>query len=407
VPQLSFSPGLHPLYAVASIALLAIIADALRRVVPFYRRELLIEKQTRLTPLDGLRGILCFGVMYHHSAITHAFLKTGRWEETPSVFYVLLGQTSVAFFFCITAFLFWGQALDRKGEISVVAFLRGRWFRVVPLYVFAAAAALYLVRSQIHWSRHSTKLGVAEMGLMGLICWGKIGTADVNMANAGVIWTLQYEWIFYLALPALAMLVKAGKPWRILLVAMALWVLQGLDVDMDFKAYFLSGILAAHTARTPKLATALRSIYVSILLVIMVIAMPPRIFNSPGWLPHILGGYGWLPLIWTTLIFIPIACGNSLFGILNYPGLRLMGMVSYSVYLLHGFFLRQSTPFLKKALAQGDMRYWLAILTLACAVLLCCSITYRCIEWPFIRLEKRMRSLPTVASQRARSDSQI
>ena len=105
------TPALHPLYAIAGMGLLCLLADGLRRVVPFYRRELGVEQATRLTPLDGLRGLLCFGVMFHHAAITHAFLRNGQWEETPSVFYVMVGQTSVALFFCITAFLFWSRAI--------------------------------------------------------------------------------------------------------------------------------------------------------------------------------------------------------------------------------------------------------------------------------------------------------
>ena len=376
-----FAPGLHPLYAVGSIAALALVGDVFRRVIPFYRRELAVEAATRLTPLDGLRGILCFAVMYHHAAIERAFFITGRWEETPSVFYVLLGQTAVAFFFCITAFLFWGRALDRKGDIPPIAFLRGRWFRIVPLYVFTCVAALFLVRTQIHWSHHATWLALGKMALMGLVTWGKIGNTDVNMINGGVTWTLQYEWAFYIALPALAILLKAGSGWRILLLALAFGVVQGIDKDVDFKSFFLVGILAAHVARMPVIATVLRKFYVSIVALGILIVMP-LIVN---------GGYYWLPLILTTLVFVPIACGNSMFGILNYAGLRLLGTISYSVYLLHGMFLYVGRPYLQQALQRGDHHYWVGIFATAYVVLVFCSMTYRWIEWPFIQLEKRLR----------------
>jgi peptidoglycan/LPS O-acetylase OafA/YrhL len=376
-----FSAPLHPLYAVGSIGLLAIGAGTVYRLVPFYRRELMVEQKTRLTPLDGLRGILCFGVMFHHAAITHAFLQTGRWEETPSVFYVLLGQTSVALFFCITAYLFWSKALSSGGEIAPFSFLRGRWFRIVPLYAFACIVVLFILRSQIHWSRHSTWRSVGKMCLGGLCSWETIGKADVNMVNCGVTWTLQYEWAFYFALPALAMLVRAGNGWRIALIAIACWVIGGVDQDVDFKAYFLSGILAAHVARMPRTAAVLRTFYVAIALLAL-LAITPLL---------VPGGYGWWPLIITTTVFIPIACGNSIFGILNLSGLRFMGLVSYSVYLLHGIFLYQCRPFLRQQLSHGDFSYWRGVFVLACGVLMFCSITYRLIEWPFIQLEKMLR----------------
>ena len=191
---------LHPMFAVLSIALVSLLAWLIGRLVPFYRRELLVEDITRLTPLDGLRGLLCFGVMYHHAAINHAFLTTGVWEETPSIFYRLLGQSAVALFFCITGFLFWGRALARQGDLAPLPFYRGRWFRVVPLYVFTMLLALVLAHRQINWHRLHTYRCIGEMGLMGLMSWSNIwtgkGAADVNAVNAGVTWTLQYEWGF-------------------------------------------------------------------------------------------------------------------------------------------------------------------------------------------------------------------
>jgi peptidoglycan/LPS O-acetylase OafA/YrhL len=380
-----FAPGLHPLYAIGGIGSLALLADLFRRIIPFYQKELRVEAATRLTPLDGLRGILCFGVMYHHAAITHAFLVTGRWEETPSVFYVLLGQTSVALFFCITAFLFWGRALDRGGDIPPFAFLRGRWFRIAPLYLFTCLAALYLVRSQIHWSRHGTWWALGKMALMGLCKWEQIGKADVNMVNGGVTWTLQYEWVFYIALPALAMLAKTGGAWRIVFLAAACWIFCGVDQPVNFEAFFLSGILAAHVARQPRIAPVLRSFCVSIVLLGILSVMPLLV----------AGGYGWDPLILTTIIFIPIACGNSMFGILNYSGLRLMGTISYSVYLLHGMFLYTGRPLLHDALLRGNNQYWLAVFAAACVVLMFCCMTYRLIEWPCIQFEKRFRIAET------------
>ena len=64
-------------------------------------------------------------------------------------------------------------------------------------------------------------------------------------------------------------------------------------------------------------------------------------------------GYGWAAFVPTALIFAPIACGNSLFGLLNLRPLRLMGVVSYSVYLLHGIGLYLARPLLTRAMADG------------------------------------------------------
>jgi peptidoglycan/LPS O-acetylase OafA/YrhL len=362
------------------MGLLCVVADGLRRAVPFYRRELSVEAATRLTPLDGLRGLLCFGVMFHHAAITHAFLQTGRWEETPSVFYVLLGQSSVALFFCITGYLFWSRALAQNGNVPLWSFLRARWFRIVPLYWFACAAALWIARKQIDWSQPGSGVELFHTLCMGLFTWSSVGGADINMINAGVTWTLHFEWAFYLALPALGLMTQGGF-WRIAFLLIAWSLIGGVAPASEPALLFITGILAAHIARWPRVVAVMRRFYVSIAVLIVAGVMPLVVS----------GGYGWVPLQLTTLIFVPIACGNSIFGILNLPGLRMMGVISYSVYLLHGIFLYQGRPFLRQMLAHGNNGYWAGVFMLALAVLLFCSLTYRFIEWPGIQFEKRFR----------------
>jgi peptidoglycan/LPS O-acetylase OafA/YrhL len=371
---------IRPIYFAMSIALLGVAADLLRRIVPFYRQELKVEAATRLTPLDGLRGLLCFGVMYHHAAITQGFLASGVWTLPPSAFCLLLGQSSVAMFFCITGFLFWSRAIAHQGNLPVWSFWRGRWFRIVPLYLFTCAVVLWIARKQIHWHQHATHLGLGRMALMGLNAWGPLYNFDPNLINAGVVWSLQFEWVFYLALPAIAPMVRDGGGWKILLVFAGLKSLQGWMNPPDMTFFFLTGILAAHVARLPHVTAILRRSVVSIFITGIAIAMPFLLDQ----------GYGWLPLLLTTLIFVPIACGNSLLGVLNWSGFRMMGVVSYSVYLLHGIFLYESRGWLK-AHVHTNTQYWFAILGLACIVLIGCSVTYRLIEWPAIQFEKRLR----------------
>ena len=87
-----------------------------------------------------------------------------------------------------------------------------------------------------------------------------------------------------------------------------------------------------------------------------------------------------------------IACGNDLFGILNVSGLRLMGMVSYSVYLLHGVSLFLARPELARAKhGGGAWHYWTWVAGLALATLVASLLTYRWVEWPFIVYDRRFR----------------
>ena len=155
----------------------------------------------------------------------------------------------------------------------------------------------------------------------------------------------------------------------------------GVNVNLDTKFFFVSGMLAAHLARMPRVTAALRTFFSAVVVLVLLLMMPRALHT----------GYGWRATLITTAIFIPIACGNSLFGVLNFSGLRLMGVISYSVYLLHGMIFYTTRPFLGRMLERGEYQYWAAVVALAFVVLLCCCLTYRCIEWPLIQMEKRLR----------------
>jgi hypothetical protein len=50
-----------------------------------------------------------------------------------------LGQMSVALFFMITAFLFWGRVLDRGKTIDRTEFIVSRLYRLYPVYLLMVA----------------------------------------------------------------------------------------------------------------------------------------------------------------------------------------------------------------------------------------------------------------------------
>jgi peptidoglycan/LPS O-acetylase OafA/YrhL len=256
---------------------------------------------------------------------------------------------------------------------------------LVPLYIFICFLAIVITFNTLHWTQSSTYLLLAKMALMGTRPWGESSLPTVR-ENAGVVWSLGYEWAFYLFLPALAMVVQGNAPTRILFIFAGL-----LAVSTHNRLFmFFPGVLAAHAARVPTIARRLKSGYWSLLVIASATALPFATGDEQSWPAFFL----------TTMIFIPIACGNTLFGLLTLRGLRLMGIVSYSVYLLHGTSLFLATDFLgrvKHGGPNGTLNYWLCVDALACITLIVSICTYRWIEWPFIKLEKRFRKAPSTA----------
>jgi peptidoglycan/LPS O-acetylase OafA/YrhL len=79
----------------------------------------------RISNLDGLRGFLAFGVLFHHAAIYHRYLQDGQWVLPPSRFYSLI--------------------VAERGRPNWIQLYTGRIFRIGPLYLFALAVMPLIV----------------------------------------------------------------------------------------------------------------------------------------------------------------------------------------------------------------------------------------------------------------------
>ena len=388
------------LIIVSALLTAAIVLRSVRAL-----RHEIDHSSARLASLDGLRGLLCVGVVIHHAAITEAMVRTGvAWPRAESGVLELFGHAAVAFFFCITGFLFWGRVVEHGFRFGWLAFYRGRVMRIVPLYVLMAALAATLLLTDrsadaISASRLAGFFG--EVFSFGFQNWSPIdvGTRAIRTESfdAGVHWTLRYEWMFYFALPLLAPLARGWRP--LLIVAIAVWgvVATGSSRALPISLMFGVGMLAAYAVRSPRGVDAMKSGAAS---VVVMVAVGLLLICSRPW-PWMLGvaptanGMSPLALVLTAVIFLPLAAGNTLFGLLDVAPLRWLGTISYSVYLLHGVLLYVARPWivpLVQPSPSANLGYWLAIAGVTVALVVLSSITYRLIEQPFIAWDKRLRS---------------
>jgi peptidoglycan/LPS O-acetylase OafA/YrhL len=98
--------------------------------------------------------------------------------------------------------------------------------------------------------------------------------------------------------------------------------------------------------------------------------------------------YGVAPALLLALGFALIACGNTLFGALIHPASRMLGQMSYSVYLLHGLWLFVIFNILvgtDKSKTLPVLDYWSIVLGITPLLVASCFLTFRLIESPAIR----------------------
>jgi peptidoglycan/LPS O-acetylase OafA/YrhL len=192
------------------LMMLAVIATAagIVRYSKFYRREIggVAESGKRELALDGLRGMAALMVATHHAAMSYIWMITDEWGETHSPILHLFGSAGVVIFFMLTGYLFWGKARAGNGKMNAWKLWRGRLYRIAPLYLFSVLLVLLVAAIETggHWLALENWKPLLRLLALGALGWQNVGQVNLGEYNAGVVWTLWYEWIFYLILPFIA-----------------------------------------------------------------------------------------------------------------------------------------------------------------------------------------------------------
>jgi peptidoglycan/LPS O-acetylase OafA/YrhL len=369
----SFVPALVALV----VALLSVHVLTLRFGAP--------ATEGRFTSIDGLRGYLAFAVFVHHACIWYFYLKTGRWEVPPSNLYTHFGQSAVALFFMITAFLFFNKLIDaRLRGIDWLRLFASRLLRLTPLYLFAIALlfAIVAVLSKGQVNEPLPALAIKAARWAGFTVFGAPdlnGVEPTSLITAWVTWSLPYEWIFYFSLPLLALCVGIVPSWPMV----ALGVLAALAYHFCYllPIHLLSfggGMLAAVLVRNP----SFRSLAGRRAMVLPMFAAIMALVYFHG------SAHGLAPILLLTFVFAVIAGGNTLFGMLSWPASRVMGDMAYSLYILHGIVLFLTFKFVigfDAASRFGPVTHWAVVIALTPLLMLSCFSSFRNIEQPFMR----------------------
>ncbi|MDP9095168.1 MAG: acyltransferase family protein [Pseudomonadota bacterium] len=319
-------------------------------------------------------------------------MRIGSWNAPPLSVYRPLGDLCVKVFFMITAYLFVGKIIDSsKRPIDWLALFVSRVLRLTPLYLVAMAALLAMVGTLTHWTlQESLDLLLNHTGQW--LTFTMVDIPDINrlpqtsLLVAGVTWSLAYEWLFYLSLPLLALVLTRRVPAATVLIctSFALWLIA-IKAAVIFPWSFVVGAAAAVVARTEFVAKWLRGGGAAIAAVAALATVV--LGQDPG------PAKASVPAL--VVFFIPIACGNSLLGILTNRPALLLGEVSYGLYLLHGllltivFHLMLGVPLAK---TLSPLQHWVVVAGAGCVLVVIASLTFKWIERPC------MNSVPSVAA---------
>lgn len=343
--------------------------------------------------IDGLRGFLAIGVFIHHSSIWYNYIHIGVWEAPDSTIYNQAGQTSVCFFFMITSFLFVSKLITSEANITWKKFFIARALRLMPMYYFSVFIILVTVLCVTSWKLNvgifDFITSISRWLLFGIATVGSINNVEyTNIINAGIVWTLPFEWLFYFSLPILGLILLKNKPALLYIVISIIFsgiVLYYLPQSQKHYIHaFLIGAIAPFIIKYSKIFRNASPILITLLIVLCIILIG-QFRTVESIICKLLIG----------IIFTCIAVGNSIFGTLKNSTIKLLGDISYSTYLIHGiilFYVFYCGFGIEAAKGLGVIEFWVIIFFTTPLVVIISYLTFNYIEKPALEYSKKMFS---------------
>ncbi|WHS58879.1 acyltransferase [Pseudomonas sp. G2-4] len=360
---------------VLSVSVFCLIAGRFPLLAP--------EAQHRVSSLDGLRGVLATAVMVHHFVITFVWHTTGTWQVSDSRVVNNMGAVPVSLFFMITGYLFTQKVL--RGQPKWGSLLSSRLRRIFPMYI---ASVLLIVAISFYQTRGELSPLLDHLVALGrwlIFLGGPInGFPDSKLINASVHWTLMYEALFYLSLPLMYCLFRRQLPILALVISIGaialLWTEYHHVFHKRFVKLFLVGMAVAFfEPRLRKTSINFSNLWCCLIAAgVLLASLKMRSYSTGQML--ILG-----------IPFGLFVLGNSLHGLLEHKGLKVLGEASYSIYLLHGIVIYSLFSLLEiYNFTDGTLAGYAWYLPLVILVVSALSVlTYWSIERPFIIAPRR------------------
>lgn len=365
----------------------------------------------RILGLDGLRGIACLAVFAVHFQ-QHVRLSASFGPfEIPRL--LENGNTGVALFFALSGFLLglplWGCIQSHRGFPPWGGYWAKRLARVLPAYFICLTVLIVLNR---HWENPDAWLDMV-LHYSFLFNYRQASIFSVNPP----FWTLAVEVQFYLLLPLFFLLVRNMKPvmggacllagaiaaylvhWSV----MNSWPIAGGELGRESPVlhysllahlpHFLLGTAAGvlyPSLRERGDAPWLRAVSDPIFwlcsgLVLVVLATP---LDDVLALPY--GRYNW-PLVPVMLTLMIVFAPFSLLAkaLLENFALRMLGMISYGVYIYHLPVQNASARYMK-ALALNPVEHWVLFGVVSLILTACvAALSYYFVELPLRRVVRR------------------
>ncbi|MGL5446454.1 MAG: acyltransferase family protein, partial [Rhabdaerophilum sp.] len=290
----------------------------------------------RYETLDGWRGLAALAITFYHVPIVHAFRDMEGWKNL---------EFFVDFFFVLSGFVIchaWGRRISTAGDAKI--FMIRRFWRVWPLHI--AVLGLFFAVESAEWlavKASGLSLGEAPFSgpnsvaslLSNIVLMQSLNLHGTTTWN-GPAWSISVEFWTYMAFAAV-MLFAAGRTWVMALVAVLgalviatfspIWLFATHDFGLARAFYGFFAGAVAYRLISPATGTERSG---SLLEIAAVLAMFIWMAGT---------GKNWTsllaPIVFVGLVVVFARGGGVITRLLLSKPVQLLGLWSYSIYLVH------------------------------------------------------------------------
>lgn len=332
--------------------------------------------------LDGLRGIAAISVINTH-IWRLAHYGFAFKEYNPQLHYnAFFGSIGVQIFFCITGFLFFDQIIKKKATFDWEKFFKARIKRLVPIYIVAISLCViaflcFDTTRTLKSLDYYKAIRLFFFGFYGAGTGDNIGGANPGMYTV-VIWTLSFEWAFYLFMPVLCIIMKSTHLFiTALIVSIALASTGYFSGSELLWPLFATGGIAAYIFNKGITVKGLASHA----LLVFAAALVALYFYSGQKRLFVMNSY----LIVSAIFILLIIARNKIFECKIFV---YLGEVSYSLYLLHVLVINIISLVSFKIFGKVIISEWKVVAIYALSSAMCVYVAYlsfKYIEYQFIK----------------------
>ena len=317
------------MYPLVCLCFGLICAWGLQKLLPVHNTA-----HIRHPKLHGLLGLLSLVVFLCHALTWQIYLAEGEWKLSTSVFYTVVTQSTMVLFLMTASFLLTHKILQNPDQrIDWIGLGCWQIVRMLPMY-WVAMLVLFGITALVGLKNPTTPLDTPLQNYGSWLAFSIPGTPKLhgveatNVVMAMSTWRFVFEWIFFLSLPFIAFL-GGKKPPIIVLVLAGLglfWITRQMPFYGIFYGVLAVGAGAAWIAHHGFLKKWACQPWIPL---VMVLLLGLNIYWNTT-------AYTAASVVLLGLIFILLVCGNALTALLEHRVCHVLGLGSYSMYLLHG-----------------------------------------------------------------------